>query len=204
MKIPLNKVTKRINIEDYSLKEIAEYFEGFDNYILLIETELKTFKIKIHKNIFPHLIGLQYFSNHKKYKGEEGFENILNNKVKLRDIKNVIKYNKKYNKILNNIILRIEYLPMFFNTINNKLRIKKVEKDKLARNTLLKGNYLLFKPIKHKRIILFPLLSLKNIKNDIYVIETFIVEENINLLGALHEEKIIDIKLMPQKVLHHQ
>ena len=46
MKIPLKKVTKKINIEDYSLKEIAKYFEKFDNYILTIKTNIKTFNTR--------------------------------------------------------------------------------------------------------------------------------------------------------------
>lgn len=68
------------------------------------------------------------------------------------------------------------------------------------RKTLLKGKYLLFKQISINGTTLFPLLSLKNIKENNYVIETFIVEDNISLLGALEEEKIIDIKLIPPKV----
>ena len=201
MKIPLEKVTKKINIEDYSLKEIAKYFEKFDNYILIIKTNIKTLKIKIHKNIFPHLIGLQYFSHSSKFKGNEGLNNILNNNIDLKDIKNNLKYHKNYTKLINNIFFRIEYLPMFFNTISYNSRIKKIEKDKLVRNTLLKGNYLLFKQVINKNIILFPILSLKLIKNNSYVIETFIVENNISLLGTLNEEKIINIEFIPPRIL---
>ena len=40
------------------------------------------------------------------------------------------------------------------------------------------------------------MFSLKNIGNDRIVLETFIVESGISLLGALKEEKIVTIELI--------
>ena len=70
----------------------------------------------------------------------------------------------------------------------------------IKRKTLLKGNYLIFKTIRNKNGTFFPILSLKKIKNNFYIIETFIVEENISLIGTLEEEKILDIKIIPPKI----
>ena len=43
------------------------------------------------------------------------------------------------------------------------------------------------------------MFSLKEIKNNNYILETFIVENDLTLLGALKEEKIISIELIPPK-----
>ena len=81
------------------------------------------------------------------------------------------------------------------------MHIKKIDQNNITRKTLLKGNYLLFKKIKNNHKTLFPLVSLKNIKKDLFIIETFIIETNISLLGNLSEEKIINIELLPPKML---
>lgn len=120
MKLPLNKVKKRINIEDYSIKEILEYFEKFDNYLCIIKTEKSTIKFKIHKESFPHLIGMQYLSDSKNYKGKLGLKTIKNDNISFIRILQIL--NSKYNSenIKHNIKLRLEYLPMFFNTLTKK------------------------------------------------------------------------------------
>lgn len=201
MKTSLNKVKRKINIEEYSIKEIFEYFEQFDNYLCIIKTENHSIKFKFHKEAFPHLIGMQYLSKKKTYKGSLGLEQIKNNNISFQKISNSLKNNKNYNNVMLNIKLRLEYLPMFFNLILSNTHIKKVDKSNIIRQTLLKGNYLLFKSTKNKNKTLFPLLSLKQIKKDLYIIETFIVENNISLLGNLPEEKIVNIELIPPKVL---
>ena len=43
----LEKVKKRINIYDYSLKDLAIYFESFDNYICEIITNNNIIKFRI-------------------------------------------------------------------------------------------------------------------------------------------------------------
>ena len=87
MKIQLDKVKKRINIEDYSIKEILEYFKTFDNYLCIIQTENNTIKFKIHKESFPHLIGIQHISKSTKYKGQKGIKEIENNNINFNTIK---------------------------------------------------------------------------------------------------------------------
>ena len=201
MKIQLDKVKKRINIEDYSIKEILEYFKTFDNYLCIIQTENNTIKFKIHKESFPHLIGIQHISKSTKYKGQKGIKEIENNNINFNTIKKNLKHNKNYIYLIKNITLRLEYLPMFFNTLMKNTNLKKLNKEKILRKTLLKGNYLLFKNVKAKNNTLYPLLSLKQIKNDLYIIETFIVENNISLIGNLPEEKILNIELIPTKIL---
>ena len=201
MKTSLNKVKKIINIKDYSIKELLEYFEQFDNYICVIKTEKNIIKFKIHKEAFPHLIRLQYLSKSTKYKGKLGLEQIKQNNISFQKISKVLKHTKNYNNIITNIKLRLEYLPLFFNSINSNMHIKKIDQNNITRKTLLKGNYLLFKKIKNNHKTLFPLVSLKNIKKDLFIIETFIIETNISLLGNLSEEKIINIELLPPKML---
>jgi len=87
---------------------------------------------------------------------------------------------------------------MFFNTLQRKTELKNIDKNKTTRNTLLKGNYALYKNLNKN---LYPLLSIKNINKNLNVIETFIVENNISLLGALKNEKILRIELIPPKIL---
>ena len=111
------------------------------------------------------------------------------------DLKRIIK-NKPNIKIGWKMIEnRIEYLPMFLNTLINKTRFKIVSADKIARNSKLKGEYVLFKVVNDTVKTVFPLMSLKIIKNPTCVIETFIVEEDISFIGALQEERILKIEL---------
>ena len=77
---------------------------------------------------------------------------------------------------------RIEFLPIFFNTIEKKTRLRKIEIEKIFRT----------KETPQKQV----------------VIETFIVEDDITLLGGLEEEKILKIELispldntMPQTII---
>ena len=141
---------------------------------------------------------MQYvFTDNISFKGHIGFNKLKNNEITIKNIEKNILYNRERKKYWNNILLRIEYLPMFFNTIVKNTRLRILDKTKLLRSTKLKGNYLLFKTVDG----LYPMLSLKNIKENIYVIETFIVERDLKLIGSLEEEDIIDIKLYKNKEL---
>lgn len=197
MKTPLNKVNKKINIENYSLKDLAEYFEKFNNYLCIITTETKIIKFKIYKDSLPHLIGLHHIYKNKYYKGINGFQKLKNEKITIQNIKKVI-YSKTNKDLVENILNRIEYLPMFFNTIQTKTKLKNIDKNKTIRNTLLKGNYALYKNSSKN---IYPLLSIKNINKNLSIIETFIIENNISLLGALKSEKILNIELIAPKIL---
>ena len=52
MKIELNKVTKRINILDYSLQELAIFYEQFDNCIVIIKTSKRDVTFKFRNSFF--------------------------------------------------------------------------------------------------------------------------------------------------------
>jgi len=199
MKKQLDRVDRRINIKDYSLKEIAEYFEKFNNYICVITTEKEMVKFKIYKDMLPHLLGLQHIFNSNYCKGIKGFAKLKNEEITYKDI--VKKMSSKKNKeIVDNINRRIEYLPMFFNTFENKTKLKIIDKNNIFRNTLLKGNYAFYKMEREKNKFIYPLLSIKKINKKLNVIETFIIESDITLLGALKEEKILNIELIPPKL----
>ena len=197
--IALEKVKNKIRLDDYSLKEIAIYFEKYDNAILKIETYNNLIiKVKIYKNIFPHLIGLQHiFTKNKsknEYKGTKGFENILNEKITWKTIKENTSKNSSIN--IKKIKRRIEYLIMFFNTIEKRSYLKELDKTKSWRYTLLNGKYILYKKVYENENIIYPILSIKEIKNNNYRIETFIVDEDFLLVGGLNSLKIKSINLI--------
>lgn len=200
MKIPLLDVNMKINCEDYTLKEIALYFEHFNGYTLKVETNTISFKVKIDKNTLPHMLGLQHAYANKKdsreYKGKKGFEKLKNGKVTLEELKYNIKNNKKSKVSWKMIQRRIEYLPMFFNNIERRTRLKIISENKICRNSLLRGKYAIFKPIYEEKKTIFPMISLKEIEDKKIVIETFIIEDNISFLGGLEEETIKKIELV--------
>ena len=193
MKKDLELVKEKININNYSLREIADFFEKFDGSIIEVKTLNHNIKIKISKYVLPHILVLQYaFGDRKDSKNFKGKYNSFSYiGCNERIIKN--KPNIKIGwKMIEN---RIEYLPMFLNTLINKTRFKIVSTDKIARNSKLKGEYVLFKVVNDTVKTVFPLMSLKIIKNPTCVIETFIVEEDISFIGALQEERILKIEL---------
>lgn len=134
MKLSLDKVTSRINISDYSLQEIAIYFEKFDNNIIVIKTDKRVIKLTISKNSLPHLLGLQHIFNKNKerkyYKGINGFNLLKNGKSTINNINNILKQKNSliYSKF---IFQRIEYLPMFFNLLKNNTFLKIMDKKSL-------------------------------------------------------------------------
>ncbi len=203
MVLPLEKIYQRINYQDYSLKDIALYFEKYDGYTLEIETEDKIIRTKIYKKALPHLLGLQHVfknnnSNNIYYKGDDGFKNIINGTITWDLIKEQIRLNKNYNIGIKMIEKRISYLIMFFNTIEKRSFLKELNKYKTLRNTLLKGNYVLYKEVYDTNHLVYPILSIKELKNNNHVIETFIVEDNNLLIEKLNKIKIKNIKLIPK------
>lgn len=196
----LSNEKQRISLENYTLKDMALYFERYHGYTCKIETESQYIKFKIDKSSFPHLIGMQYAFNSRKdknlYKGDSGFSLVKNGKVTLSTLRKAIKNNPNAKVAWKNIKNRIEYLPMFFNTIERKSRLKILVQEDICRNTKLKGQNILFKTVKGDRCIVFPCLVLKMIANQRIVVETFIVESDISLLGNLKEESIKSIELI--------
>lgn len=196
----LNNEQRKISLSDYTLKEIALYFERYDGYTCKIETESQYIKFEIDKACFPHLIGMQYAFSHRRdknvYKGESGFNLVKNGKITIKDLQKAIKTNTKSQVTWRNVKNRIEYLPMFFNTIEKKSRLKILIQSDSCRNTKLKGQNILFKVVNESDTkVVYPSLILKNIKGKRIVIETFIVEQDITLLANLKEEKIRTIEL---------
>ena len=86
---------------------------------------------------------------------------------------------------------------MFLNTIE-KTKLKVRDDNLLIRKTVLKGNYFLYRNYKNN---LYPLFSIKKIDNEKCVLETFIVERNLTLLGALKEHKVLSISIEKKKEL---
>lgn len=190
----------KININDYSLKEIALYFERFDGYIIKIDTVTKSIKVKIDENTLPHILGLQYaFANKRdsrEYKGAKGFEKLKNGKITVEDLEKNIKRNKTSKVSWKMVKRRIEYLPMFLNSLERRTRLKIISSKEICRNSSLKGKYAIFKTIYENDKTIYPMLSLKEVDEEKIVIETFIIEDNISFLGYLEEESIQKIELI--------
>ena len=190
----------KININDYSLKEIALYFERFDGYIIKIDTLTKSIKVKIDENTLPHILGLQYaFANKRdsrEYKGAKGFEKLKNGKITVEDLEKNIKRNKTSKVSWKMVKRRIEYLPMFLNSLERRTRLKIISSKEICRNSSLKGKYAIFKTIYENDKTIYPMLSLKEVDEEKIVIETFIIEDNISFLGYLEEESIQKIELI--------
>ena len=91
---------------------------------------------------------------------------------------------------------RIEYLPVFLNTLERKTRFKIIAEEKVARNSSLKGKYAIFKNMNENGRQVFPMISLKEISNKKIIIETFIVEDSISFLGGLEEETVLTMELV--------
>ena len=191
----LLKLDKEMDMTKYSLKDLALYFEKFNGYVCEIRTENISLRFMIDVNVFPHLIGLQYAFKGKKnkndFKGATGFEKIKNGEITYDDIMKGIK-NSGTNISWTNIKNRIKFFPMFFNKLS-KTKLLTRDDDLLCRKVFLRGNYFLYRSLPRNN---FPILSLKDIGYGRIIIETFIVDNDISLIGALKSEKIISIRLI--------
>ena len=194
----LMKLQTEMDMSKYSLKDLALYFEKYDGYICQILTEKRKIKVLLEVNSFTHLIGIHHAFKGKKdknkYKGASGFEKIKNGEITYTDIMKAAKNNNdsiSWASIKN----RIKYLPMFFNTISSKNTYLKIRDDKLiCRKIYLNGSYFIYKSLYNN---IYPILSLKKVSDFRTVIETFIIDKDLSLIGALPNEKIISIKLIP-------
>lgn len=147
MKKDLFAVNSKININDYSLIEIANYFRKYDNCTFLISTSNQLIKFRISISILPHLIGLQYAYNGTEYRGEKGFYKLLCGEITYSDVRMRINHNGS-NISIKNIRDRIEYLPMFLNLLGKNNIIKFIDNDKKNIRTKIKGNILLYRYVK--------------------------------------------------------
>ena len=200
MKKDLLDVLEKIDYNDYTLKEIALYFERFDGYTLKIETTNYSIKIKIDKFVLPHILGLQYAygdrKDNREYKGKTGFEKLKNGKITIEELKRLIKGKPKTKVGWKMIERRIEYLPVFLNTLERRTRFKIIAEEKVARNSSLKGKYAIFKTMYENGRQVFPMISLKEINDKKIIIETFIVEDSVSFLGGLEEENVLKMELV--------
>lgn len=200
MKKDLLDVLEKIDYNDYTLKEIALYFERFDGYTLKIETTNYSIKIKIDKFVLPHILGLQYAygdrKDNREYKGKAGFEKLKNGKITIEELKRLIKGKPKTKVGWKMIERRIEYLPVFLNTLERRTRFKIIAEEKVARNSSLKGKYAIFKTMYENGRQVFPMISLKEINDKKIIIETFIVEDSVSFLGGLEEENVLKMELV--------
>lgn len=190
-----------MDISMYSLKDLALYFELLNDYVCKITTSKRIIIFKINVSYLPHLIGLHHIfkgvKNKNEYKGFSGFEKMKNGEITYNDLIKLIK-NNNTGISWKNIKDRIKYLLMFFNTIINKNTKLKIRNDDLfVRQTSIKGNYFLYKNF----LKCYPMISLKKLTEEKVILETFIVENNITLLGALPEEKIKSIELIDPLVM---
>ncbi len=190
----LIKINNLMDISKYSLKDLALYFEKYDGYVCKIVTNSKEIKFKIEVSSLPHLIGLQHAfkgtKNKNEYKGFSGFEKMKNG-LTYKDIMKSIKHTKS-NVTWANIKNRIKYLPVFLNNIDKGSKLKIRNDELMLRSTYIRGDYFLYKNLFNN----YPTFSLKNIGGERTILETFVVETNISLLGALYEEKIKSIELI--------
>ena len=165
MKKDLLDVLEKIDCNDYTLKEITLYFERFDGYTLKIETTNYSIKIKIDKFVLPHILGLQYAygdrKDNREYKGKAGFEKLKNGRITTEELRRLIKVKPKTKVGWKMIERRIEYLPVFLNTLERRTRFKIIAEENVARNSSLKGKYAIFKTMYENGKQVFPMISLK-------------------------------------------
>lgn len=200
MKKDLLDVLEKIDCNDYTLKEITLYFERFDGYTLKIETTNYSIKIKIDKFVLPHILGLQYAygdrKDNREYKGKTGFEKLKNGRITTEELRRLIKVKPKTKIGWKMIERRIEYLPVFLNTLERRTRFKIIAEENVARNSSLKGKYAIFKTMYENGKQVFPMISLKEINDNKIIIETFIVEDSVSFLGGLEEENVLKMELV--------
>lgn len=200
MKKDLLDVLEKIDCNDYTLKEITLYFERFDGYTLKIETTNYSIKIKIDKFVLPHILGLQYAygdrKDNREYKGNAGFEKLKNGRITTEELRRLIKVKPKTKVGWKMIERRIEYLPVFLNTLERRTRFKIIAEKNVARNSSLKGKYAIFKTMYENGKQVFPMISLKEINDNKIIIETFIVEDSVSFLGGLEEENVLKMELV--------
>ena len=195
-KKPLEKVTTIIDANDYSLKEYAEYLErNYNGKYLTIVTKSETIKIKLDNEVFPHLIGMQYCyskqRNKHKYKGADGFIKLKSGEITLEMLRNNYRKNNESQLSWEDRILpRIEWLPCFLNSISKK-EYHLCENDKTSDDSILNGDYLLFKFGRDK----YAILSIIKVGKT-YSCESFFYNSGLNYYNPSKEIDIIDMYLL--------
>lgn len=211
-KIDLEKVNKKICIEDYTTHEYVEFLKSFKEKNLIIRffenNKIKTIRVRIDYTQLPHLIGFHYAyekeSNKYKYYGKlaiESFDKLSFKEIARNVEKNKIRMGSNANSRIikweTDIKPRFEYLPFALNTICSKYSLKKQEDNEDIRlvKTKLKGKYFYYK-FTNKDYLIFSLLKTKRS----YTFESFIVNDGLRFLGTLDTLEVIDVSLEKTKV----
>ena len=200
MVVTLDNLKKEMDLEKFTLQDLARYYEKYNKALCKIVTKEKTISFMFDINALPHLLGIGHVlsknKNKKSFKGKEGFLKLKNGDITFKMLKDNIRLgnsNVNWLKIKD----RIKYFVMFLNTIE-KTKLKVRDNNLILRKTSLKGNYFLYKNYKSG---IYPMFSIKQISNHYYVLETFVVEKNLTLLGALKEQEILSLTIEKQKLL---
>ena len=153
----LSKAREKISMQDVTLKEYAEFLESFDGKDLIIETEsedIGTIRVKLSKDQFAHMVGLDYCydaaKNKRFYKGNEGIETLKKDCLTISTLRKNFNNNRKNAtdglniSWFRHILPRFEWLPFFLNKLStNKCSLFKNE----GIDTKMSGDYLLFKSV---------------------------------------------------------
>ena len=197
----LIKITEQIDSNKISLKDIAIFFEKYNGYSMIIETNSLELKVLFDKKALPHFLGLHHaFSRNKdlkKYRGISGFNMIKNEEITIPILKKALKNNTSTCISWKMIKRRIEFLPMFINTIEKTGRLKELDQNNIVRLSKLDGNYIVFRSAYENGKQILPLMLIKVINKDNVVFKTFIVEDSITLMGALYEFDECRIRIIP-------
>lgn len=193
----LFKLKTALDIEKYSLKDLALYYEKFDGYVCEISTNFGLIRFKFTIEAFPHLIGMQYAYKERKgrheYKGRRGFEKVKNGEVTYEQMKRNVTKTSKPTVSWKNIDLRIKFLPMFLNSITKKTLLKtSIGVKDPERATYMKGTYFLYRELRDGKT---PMFSIKKFNKTGAVIETFVVDDDKSIIRNLYPVRIKSIKL---------
>ncbi len=194
----LFKLKTMLDIEKYSLKDLALYYEKFDGYVCEIQTNFGLIKFRFTVESFPHLIGMQYAYKNRKnryeYKGRKGFDKVKNGEVTYEEMKRNVSKNSKTTVSWKNIELRIKFLPMFLNSITKRSLLKtSIGVKDPERATYMQGSYFLYRELHDGKT---PMFSIKMVNKTGAVIETFVVDDDKSIIRNLQPVRIKSIKLI--------
>lgn len=149
---------------DISLKLLADFYEEYiSNRNYELELEDGTILVFSAENRhFPHLIGLHKFHDRshshsnrllyskKQLKKDTGFDNLKNNRITLQDLKSVGGNTKRYK----NYKKRILNFPFSYQLLRASVFIS-YDKDKVEKNTDIKGDYIFVNDIGNDKLHFF-------------------------------------------------
>lgn len=201
---------------DVSLKLLADFYEEYiSNRSYELELGDGTILVFSAENRhFPHLIGLHKFQdkNHsnrllhskKQLKKDNGFNNLKNSRITLKDLKSVCGNTKRYN----NYKKRILNFPFSYQLLRESVFIS-YDKGAVEKNTRINGDYIFVNDIGNDKLHFFFIDCANNlieedvtedIGDDLVVPITFIVtkKNDFNFVG---NQDILKIRKITIKYL---